>query len=202
MVDWEGAFLHGSRIAVGGHPRERASAIIGLAELGGFRKETMELVEAASDNPSPRVRAASLVARRVMGQEVGEQFLLEALGDASPRVSRTAASIAGNRRVLKVTDLWGFATESPWKHVRIMAFSLLLREGKWIRLRYILESLLLKGEDLPVMGRSALDSWMKTVNRSTTPISEMDRTALLDLAKKCRHVLDDQFRKRLEFYIR
>lgn len=111
------------------HGRERYCALLGLGDLGVA--EGLEILAPFLSSDEPRLRRA---AARGMGALTcygarAEEYLLLALADASPSVSREAF-----RALYFCADVEGLVRllhETKFEHVRGFAFSLLHKTGKW-----------------------------------------------------------------------
>jgi len=185
-----------------GRARQRAAALLGLAELGPRIDDIESILEEFRIDESARVRASVIRCRHHLNGRLQAKEILRGLADPSSRVARTTARLAARNRSVPVADLWNEVIGGQARHTRRYAFQMLSRGGKWTSLQYILKARRLPDLDIRELAEIELGCWFQRMNRSFTKPTESDRRAIRDELDQQTESLHQRTREFIEFLLR
>ena len=185
-----------------GPARERAAALLGLAELGTRAGDIESVIRAHRSDESARVRANVLRSIVHLHGKLSAAEVVAALRDRSPRVARTAARLSVGLTNIPPDDLWDAVVSSTAGYTRRFSFVILCRQGKWSGLQYILRARRLPDIEVRRLAEIEMRRWFSRVNRSFVQPTESQRTAILAELRRQEAELDGWMLEMIEFALR
>jgi len=177
-----------------------AAVICGLGETGKPGDAPMLEPFLASERISA-VRASMVALMRLDGAKY-VPAVTEFLRDDRPGIVGTACSLL-LRADPDLDRVWEILQESPANGKKIKCFRILLRAGRWRRLRYILDVLDGARGDLADRAMVELERWIEGFNRGyTAPLEESERKQILDRIGKLESRIPAKTLRKLRFSLR
>ena len=185
-----------------GAARERAAALLGLAELGTRAGDIGPVIREYRADESARVRASALRSIIHLHGKLSPAEVVAAFWDKSPRVARTAARPSGGRNDIPPDVLWDAVVSATASHTRRFAFVFLCRQDKWTGLQYILRARRLPDIEVRHLAEIEMRRWFVRMNRSFVQPTESQRTGILAELRRQEATLDDWTFDRIEFALK
>jgi HEAT repeat protein len=185
-----------------GAARQKAAALLGLAELGSRAGDIESVLATYRSDDSARVRASVLRCMAHVHGKLSAEQVMGGLRDASPRVARTVARLSVGMTRVPPIELWDAVVSAPEGHTRRYAFLILCRQGKWSSLEYILNARRLPDIEVRRLAEIELRRWFVRMNRSFVQPTDSQRAAILAELVRQQDALDPWWRNMIEFSLR
>jgi len=193
------ATLYRRALAEAEGPRLRA-AIGGLGEVG--KTDDVDRLSGFLAHAFPRVRVAAVRAIARLDAKANVGRLIDAVADASPRVSRQALKcVEGHVGARWADALRELLRRTPHSHVKRNCLTLIARCGKWAGLPLLLEACLDEDEAVRDHAVQRLEHWVTDFNRTFTRPSPDEHQAAREALARVGSVLDERLSRELAFLL-
>jgi HEAT repeat protein len=180
---------------------ELYSAVNGLGETGTASDDRVVLPYAL--HGSAKVRRAAVKAIARLNGDKHLPVFINALGDATPAVSREARkALTGRAVAVGGRLLWEMFGASSLPHVRRNIFYLLSRLGKWDAIYYLIRATGDPDVGITEASRLGVVRWLSQYNRSFSAPTPEQISRLDGALRERGQLLDEGVREQLWFSVK